>query len=133
MDDHGGSPSPVYHNLTASPPQAFTDSRKNGYLLLLGFDASAEQDPLQAGYERKAEGSDLQAANACMLGDEGKGTTTGASANMVRGWFTSADPVAMLKPQAAAVRSWELKNRLPSGATNNGFRCHLKMSDTDKF
>jgi len=99
-------PSPVYHNLTASPPQAFTDSRKNGYLLLLGFDASAEQDPLQAGYERKAEGSDLQAANACMVGDEGTGTTTGASANVVRGWFTSADPVAMLKPQAAAVRSW---------------------------
>ena len=99
-------PSPVYHNLTTSPPRALTDSRKNGYFLLLGFDASAEQDPLQAGYERKVEGSDLQAASACMLGDEGKGTTTGASANVVRGWFTSADPVAQLKPQAAAVRSW---------------------------
>ena len=100
-------PSSVYHNLTTSPPRALTDSRKNGYLLLLGFDASAEQDPLQVGYERKVEGSDLQAASACMLGDEGKGmTTTGASANVVRGWFTSADPVAQLKPQAAAVRSW---------------------------
>jgi hypothetical protein len=100
------SPSPVYHNLTTSPPQALTDSRKNGYFLLLGFDASAEQDPLQAGYERKVTGSDLRAANACMLGDEGKGTTTGASTDVVRGWFTSADPVAQLKPQAAAVRSW---------------------------
>jgi len=100
-------PSSVYHNLTTSPPRALTDSRKNGYLLLLGFDASAEQDPLQAGYERKVEGSDLQAANACMVGDEGEGlTTAGASANVVRGWFTSADPVAQLKPQAAAVRSW---------------------------
>jgi len=97
--------SPVYHNLTTSPPLALTDSRKNGYFLLLGFDASAEQDPLQAGYERKVEGSDLQAASACMLGDEGKGTTTGVSANVVRGWFTSADPVAQLQPQAAAVRS----------------------------
>jgi len=100
------SPSPVYLNLTTSPPQALTDSRKNGYFLLLGFDASAEQDPLQAGYERKVTGSDLQAASACMLGDEGKGTTTGASTDVVRGWFTSADPVAQLKPQAAAVRSW---------------------------
>ncbi|HEV8621080.1 MAG TPA: tetratricopeptide repeat protein, partial [Nitrospiraceae bacterium] len=100
------SPSPVYHNLTTSPPQALTDSGKNGYFLLLGFDASAEQDPLQAGYERKVTGSDLQAASACMLGDEGKGTTTGASTDVVRGWFTSADPVAQLKPQAAAVRSW---------------------------
>lgn len=98
--------SPVYHTLTASPLRTLIDSRKNGYFLLLGFDASAEQDPLQAGYERKAEGSDLQAANACMLGDEGNGTTTGASANVVRGWFTSADPVATLRPQAAAVRSW---------------------------
>ena len=100
-------PSSVYHNLTASPPQALIDSRKNGYLLLLGFDVSAEQDPLRAGFERKAEGADLQAANACMLSDEGKGsTTTGASANVVRGWFTSPDPVATLKPQAATIRSW---------------------------
>jgi len=99
-------PSAVYQNLTTSPPSALTDSRKNGYLMLLGFDASEERDPLQAGYERKVDGSDLQAANACMVGDEGKGMTTGASANVVRGWFTSADPAAQLKPQAAAVRSW---------------------------
>ena len=100
-------PSSVYHSLTNSPPRALTDSRKNGYLLLLGFDASAERDPLQAGYERKVEGSDLQAANACMVGDEGKGMTmAGASANVVRGWFTSADPAAQLKRQAEAVRSW---------------------------
>ncbi|MEP6958722.1 MAG: tetratricopeptide repeat protein, partial [Nitrospirota bacterium] len=100
-------PSSAYHNLTASPPRALTDPKKNGYFFLLGFDASAEQDPLQAAYERKAEGNDLQAASACMLGDEGKGmTTTGASASVVRGWLTSADPVAAMKPQAAAVRSW---------------------------
>ena len=105
-------PTPVYRNLTTSPPLALTDSRKNGYFLLLGFDASAEQDPLQAGYERKVEGSDLQAASACMLGDEGKGATTGASANVVRGWFTNADPVAQLKPQAAAVRSWAAEESL---------------------
>src|SRR4029077_546396 len=70
-----------------------------------GFDASAEQDPLQAGYERKVEGSDLETARTCMVGDEGK-ATTGASANVVRGWLTSADPVAQLKPQSAALRSW---------------------------
>lgn len=98
-------PSSIYHNLTERPPLALTDSRKNGYFMLLGFEASGEQDPLQVGYERKVEASDLQAASACMLGDEGKGTT-GAPANGVRGVFTSADPVAQLKPQAAAVRSW---------------------------
>jgi hypothetical protein len=100
-------PSSVYRNLTTSTPRILTDSRKNGHLLLLGFDASAERDPLEAGYERKVEGSDLQAASACMVGDEGKGMTTArASANVVRGWFTSADPVAQLKRQAEAVRSW---------------------------
>ncbi|MDZ4733827.1 MAG: tetratricopeptide repeat protein [Nitrospirota bacterium] len=106
-------PSSVYHSLTTSPPQSFVDSRKNGYFLLLGFDVSEEQDPLQAGYERKVEGSDLQAASACMLGDEGKGmTTTGASANVVNGWFASADPAAQLKSQAAAVRSWAAQESL---------------------
>ena len=104
-------PSPVYQNLTASPPLALTDSRKNGYFLLLGFEASGEQDPLQTGYDRKVEASDLQAASACMLGDDGKGTT-GASANGVRSVFTSADPVAQLKPHAAAVRSWVAQESL---------------------
>ncbi|HEY6639782.1 MAG TPA: tetratricopeptide repeat protein [Nitrospiraceae bacterium] len=104
-------PSPVYQNLTASPPLALTDSRKNGYFLLLGFEASGEQDPLQMGYDRKVEASDLQAASVCMLGDDGKGTT-GASANGVRSVFTSADPVAQLKPQAAAVRSWVAQESL---------------------
>ena len=100
-------PSPAYHNLTTSPPRPLSDSRKNGYFLLLGFDTSTERDPLQAGYERKVEANELQAAQACMAGDEGKGmTTAGASANVVRGWFNSIDPVAQMKPQAAAVRSW---------------------------
>jgi len=52
------------------------------------------------------EASDFQAASTCMLGDEGKGAMTGASTNVVRGWFTSTDPAAQLKPQAAAVRAW---------------------------
>jgi hypothetical protein len=104
-------PSPTYHNLTASPPQILTDSKKNGYFLLLGFDASGEQDPLQAGYERKVDAGDLQAASACMLGDEGKGTT-GASGSVARGWFSSADPVAQLKPQAASVRAWAAQESL---------------------
>jgi hypothetical protein len=100
-------PSSVFHNLTTSPPRVSNDSRKNGYFLLLGFDTSAELDPVQAGYERKAEGGDFDAASACMVGDEGKGMmTAGASANVVRGWFTSTDPVAQLKRQSEAIRSW---------------------------
>ncbi len=105
-------PSPTYQSLTASPPRVLTDSTKNGYFLLLGFDVSGEQDPLRADYERNAEGNDLQAALSCMLGDGGDGTTTGGSANVVRGWFTNPDPVAQLKPQAASVRSWAAQESL---------------------
>jgi hypothetical protein len=105
-------PSPTYQNLTASPPPALTDSTKNGYFLLLGFDVSGGQDPLRAGYEREVEKNDLQAASACMLGNEGRGTTIEDSANVVHGWFTSADPVAQLKPQAASVRSWAAQESL---------------------
>ena len=100
-------PTPAYRNLTTSSPQIHTDQRKNGYFMLLGFGSSAERDPFQAGYEKKSEGQELQAAQACMAGDEGAGrTTTGASANVLRGWFSGTDPVAQMKPQAAAVRSW---------------------------
>ena len=106
-------PTSVYRNQTTSSPQAHTDPRKNGYFFLLGFGTAAERDPLQVGYERKVEGHELQAAQACMAGDEGKGmTTAGASANVVRGWFGSADPVAQMKPQAAAVRSWAAQESL---------------------
>jgi hypothetical protein len=106
------SPSSVYHNLTASPPRTVIDSTKNGYFLLLGFDVSGEQNPLQAGYERKVEEKDIQAASACMLGDKEKGTTAGASTDVLRGGFTTADPLAQLKPQAALVRSWVAQESL---------------------
>ena len=100
-------PSSSYSNLTTNPPRAVADSRKNGYLMLLGIDASAERDPLQVGHEREVEGTGIQDASACMVGEERKGmTTAGASANLVRGWFTNVDPLADLKQQAEAVRSW---------------------------
>jgi hypothetical protein len=105
-------PSSAYQSLTTNPSRALTDSKQNGYLLLLGFDASAEQDPLQSGYEGEVERNNPQAANACMLSDEGKGTMTGASAIVVREWFAGVDPAAQMKTQAAAVRSWVAQESL---------------------
>jgi hypothetical protein len=105
-------PSSTYQNLTASPPQALTDSTKNGYFLLLGFDVPSGQNPIRAGYERDAEEIDLQAAHSCMLGDEGEGATTGTPAHVAHEWFASADPMAQLKPQAASIRLWVAQESL---------------------
>jgi hypothetical protein len=99
-------PSSTYQNLTTSPPLALTDSTKNGYFLLLGFDVPGEQNPIRAGYERNAEETDPRAAHSCMLGDEGKGATAETPANVTREWFASADPMAQLKSQAASIRLW---------------------------
>jgi hypothetical protein len=101
------SPTPFYQNLTISPPRVLTDPRKNGYLLLLGFDAPAGQDPVLAGYEHKGEERDVGAAQACMTGDDGNdGTATaGASAHVVKGWFKSGDPLAQARGQADAIKS----------------------------
>jgi hypothetical protein len=105
-------PSSTYQNLTASPPQALTDSTKNGYFLLLGFDVPGGQNPIRAGYERDAEEIDLQAAHSCMLGDEGEGATTGTPAHVTHKWFASPDPMAQLKPQAASIRLWAAQESL---------------------
>ncbi len=105
-------PSSTYQNLTASPPRPLTDSTKNGYFLLLGFDVPREQNPIRAGYERSVEETDSRAALSCMLGDEGKGATTGTAANVVHEGFTSADPMAHLKPQAASIRLWAAQESL---------------------
>jgi ribosomal protein S16 len=46
-----------------------------------------------------------------MLGEEGKGAI-GASASVIQGSFSSADPVAQLKPHDASVRSWVVQESL---------------------
>ncbi len=106
-------PTSMYQSLMASSPQTRTDPARNGYFLLLGFEAPAERDPLQVGQERRMEEPDLQAANACMVGDERNGgTTAGVTATVVRGWFAGADPVAQLKGKAETVRSWATQESL---------------------
>ena len=47
------SPSPVFESLTTTPQRTLSDFKKNGYFLLLGIDAPVDQDPIQAGYDRK--------------------------------------------------------------------------------
>ena len=102
------SPSPAFQTLTTVPQRMLSDSKKNGYLLLLGFDTPAGQDPLQAGYERKPDVKDADMALACIGGSDG-GAHTGqahASASVAKGWFRGSDPVGQFKLHQDTIKGW---------------------------
>ena len=111
------APSLVYQNLTISPPRTITDAKKNGYLMLLGFDAPAGSDALQAGYERKPGSQDKVATQSCSGGDEAKEDTgsAGASGQVVRGWIRSGDVLSQAKGQSASIRSFVSRESLTLG------------------
>ena len=111
------APSLLYQNLTISPPRTITDAKKNGYLLLLGLDAPAGSDALQAGYERKPGPQDKVAALSCSGGDEPKEETgsAGASGQVVRGWIRSGDVLSQAKGQSASIRSFVSRESLTLG------------------
>lgn len=101
------SPAPVFQSLTTTPQRTLSDFKKNGYLFLLGFDVSVGHDPIQAGYDRKPETHDGKLALAC-LGSSGSGTVEGlnASANVMRGWVRSSDPVGAFKSHQQTIKEW---------------------------
>ena len=101
-------PSTAYQSLTTGPQRSGTDTKKNSYFILLGFEAPRGQDAAQAGYERKSNDEDLRAAQACLNGDEeGRGlSATSASSSVVKGWLKNSDPAARFKGQTESVRSW---------------------------
>jgi hypothetical protein len=100
-------PSSLYQTLTISPPRMITDAKKNGYLLLLGFDAPIGQDPVQTGYERRAEREQDRAAARVCMGDEAKGpgATGGASDHVVKNWIRHGDPLSLVRGQAGTLKS----------------------------
>ena len=107
------SPSPVFQSLTTTPQRTLSDFKKNGYLFLLGFDVSVGQDPIQAGYDRKPETHDSKLALAC-FGNSGSRTVEGsnASANVMRGWVRSSDPVGAFKSHQQTIKEWGNQNEL---------------------
>lgn len=101
------SPSPIFQSLTTTPQRTLSDFKKNGYLFLLGFDVSVDHDPIQAGYDRKPELNNGKWAFAC-VGGSGSRTTEGsnASANVMRGWVRSSDPVGAFKFHQQTIKEW---------------------------
>ncbi|NOS77275.1 MAG: hypothetical protein HOP35_04965 [Nitrospira sp.] len=122
-------PSPAFHSLTMPPQRAMMDSGKNGYLLLLGFEADATADPVQAGYERKPDAKDRGMAAVCHGENEGMAGANqkNASASVAQDWYGSADPAGQFKAQADSLKGWT------SQATVSlvRYRQWLKMSFED--
>lgn len=101
------SPSPAYLSMTTTPEQKLSDPRHNGYLLLLGFDATG-LDAIQAGYERKPDGKDAERAAGCLVGPSnvpGAGQAN-ASASLASSWFRGADPVSRIKTHEETIKGW---------------------------
>jgi hypothetical protein len=84
------------------------DLRKNGYLVLLGFDASMDQDPIQAGFERNPDDKDADRALACLGGSGGdaSGGQSNASAKVLNGWFKESNPVGRFTSHRGTIEGW---------------------------
>ncbi len=106
-------PSPAFHSLTTTPQRTLLDSKKNGYPLLLGIEAAAGQDPVQAGYERNPAAVDAKAALTC-FGSVGSGITerSNASADVMRGWFRGSNPISQFKSRQATIKGWVQEHQL---------------------
>jgi hypothetical protein len=106
-------PSPAFQSLTTTPQRTLSDSKKNGYLLLLGIEAATGQDPVQAGYERNPDAVDAKAALTC-FGSVGSGTAerSNASAEVMRGWFRGSNPIGQFKSRHATIKRWVSEHQL---------------------
>ena len=100
-------PTSLYQTLTISPPRIITEAKKNGYLLLLGFDAPEGQDPVQVGYERKAQWERDRSAGQICMNEELKtpAVASGASDQLVKGWMRSGDLLTNIKGQGGSLKS----------------------------
>ena len=94
-------PNNVYQELTKiTAPRLIEDPKANGYLLLLGFDASPQVDPVQVGHDRwLSPGTQIE--ESCAQPEEGS-----EEKHLLSGWFRSADPVGQFKNEDARLREW---------------------------
>jgi hypothetical protein len=100
-------PSTAFHNLSAIPQRTLQDASKNGYFMLLGFDGRGNQDPVQMGFDRKFEDSDLERARVCLSGaDDRSAVREGAFGGVLAGGLKTSDPAAQFRAQSTSVRTW---------------------------
>ena len=106
-------PSQTFQSLTTIPQRTLSDSKKNGYLLLLGLDAAAGQDLTQGGDERNSDTNDGAAALTCFGNSApGTGEQSSASADVMRKWFRGPDPIGQFKSHQGDIKGWGNDHRL---------------------
>lgn len=107
------APSPAYQSLTTTPQRTLSDYKKNGYLFLLGIETPADQDPVQAGYDRKPDVKSGEIALACFGNSRSESMQrSNASADVMRGWFRNADPISQFKSHQETIKGWAGRNQL---------------------
>ncbi len=100
-------PNAAFHNFNVTPQRSMTDPMRNGYLLLLGFDAPSERNPVQYGYERRATDSDWDSARTCVGEGQGAGSARAeASASVLHRWFGTRDPAAQFASELSTLKGW---------------------------
>lgn len=99
-------PSSAFHNLTTMPPRTLSDAR-NGYVLLLGFDAPLGQDSTPPASHQELGRKDRKMVAGCLDGpvQAGSGQTM-ASANAANELFRGRDPLARIKSHADTIKRW---------------------------
>lgn len=103
-------PSPAFQSLTTIPQRTLSDSKKNGYLVLLEMEAGAGQDSARVRDERNNGG---KTALTC-FGRSGSGTDerSNASADVMRGWFRGSGPIGQFKSHQVAIKGWGNEHQL---------------------
>ena len=106
-------PAPAFQSFTTIPQRTLSDSKKNGYTILMGLEASAGQDSRQADSHEKHEARDGQTALTC-FGSPGSetGDRSNASASVMRGWVRRSDPVGQFKANQETIKGWGSRNQM---------------------
>ena len=106
-------PAPAFQSFTTIPQQTLSDSKKNAYTILMGLEASAGQDSLQAGSHETSEARDSKTALTC-FGAQGSetGDRSNASASVLRGWVRRSDPVGQFKANQETIKGWGSRNQM---------------------
>ena len=121
-------PNTAFHNLSAKPQRTLQEPSSNGYLMLLGFDGGSNRDPVQAGFEREFEPSDLAMTGTCLMGrGERAGKDQTAAEKSLAAWHKDPDPAARFRTQAASVRAWVDQ----AGGSMTRYKQWLKMPFED--